>query len=97
MTIIKPHTNRQFVQFITVFFAFLLLGGLIYIFQYNALVNARAETNELKNRIVEAQTELATLKNGLYQILDPVALSSLASQEGLTVEKYPRYVTVSQL
>ncbi|MDO8556913.1 MAG: hypothetical protein Q7R98_00425 [Candidatus Jorgensenbacteria bacterium] len=94
MTILRPYKHYSIARFLVAFFAVVLVGGLIYIFEYNALVDARAETAQLKKQITTYQTDVATLKNDLYSMLDPVALQLLASQKGLVSEKRPQYITV---
>ena len=97
MTILRPHIHHNFTKFLAVFFAAVLLGGLVYVYEYNALVDARAEASRFSRQIAKGQTEVATLKNDLYRMLDPVTLHALAKEEGFTLEKYPRYVTVREL
>ena len=96
MTIIRPHKNYSIKRFLAFFFATVLVGGFVYIFQYNFLVNTRAEVRLLKKQIPIYQTEVATLKNDLYGMLDPMNLQELASQEGFVIDKHPQYVTIKQ-
>lgn len=96
MTIIRPHKSYSIKCFLAFFFASVLVVGLVYIFQYNFLVKTRAEVLSLKKQIPAYQTEVATLKNDLYGMLDPVNLQELATEEGFIIDKHPQYVTVKQ-
>lgn len=96
MTILRPNKNYSMVRFLVAFFGIILVGGIIYIFEYNALVDSRSEIKKLKGDIVAYQTDIATLKNDLYSKIDPVGLRTLAVGEGLVVDKHPQYVTVQK-
>jgi hypothetical protein len=93
MTIIQPHKNRPLIRFL--FFAFLLLavGGTFYIFEYNAVVDARQGIVAAKEALVKAQNDNADLKDALYQAIDPTALKALAATEGLTLVNNPQYLS----
>ncbi len=93
MTFLTPHQNGTTKQFLLLLFALVVLGGVLYIFEYNMFVNARFELGNLKKSLTELQTANADLKNRLYAVLDPVKLTALATERGLVLEKKPQYVT----
>jgi hypothetical protein len=93
MTILTPHKNSATKHFILLLFTLLLVGGVLYIFEYNALVNARFALSGLKKDIVDLETKNADLKNQLYAALDPVKLNTFASASGLILERKPQYLT----
>lgn len=93
MTIFTPHHNQTIKHFLLILFALLLVGGVLYIFEYNSLVNARFALNNLKKDLVGLQAQNADLKNQLYTVIDPAKLAALAASKGLILEGKPQYVT----
>lgn len=92
MTIINP-SKSSYVRFLILVFGILLFGGLLYIFQYNALVDTRFEARSLKGKIVELEARNADLKNTLYRAAEPQKLQSFAKENGLILEKNPRFLS----
>lgn len=92
MTIIKPSISRIHLRFLLLFFAALLAGGVIYVFEYNSLVNLRYQSNALKRSIIEAQAANADLKNQMYKMIDPAQLQKLASDKALVLDRHPAYL-----
>ncbi len=95
MTIIKPHKSRSFKGFLALLFAVLAMGGGLYIYEYNALVNTRSELLTLKAALPEAQAANAGLKNQFYTMLDPGQLQTLGQKDGLTLDKKPQYLKLN--
>lgn len=93
MTILTPHGNSTIKHFLMLLFVLLLVGGVLYIFEYNALVDARFTLSDLKKNLVELETKNADLKNQLYAVLDPVKLTAFAAANGLILERRPQYLT----
>ncbi len=93
MTIIKPSEYGSCIKFLALVFGVLLVGGIIYIFQYNALVDIRFEIRSLKDRIVELEAVNADLKNNLYKMTEPEKLQSFAEENGLILEKNPKFLS----
>lgn len=96
MTIISPIRNQGYVRFFFLLFAVLVAGGLVYIFEYNALVNARYQTQTLKQQITALELTNADLKNQLYQITNPDALQKLALASDLVIDRAPQYLESSR-
>ncbi len=96
MTIIKPHKTHIYLRFFISIFALGALGGSIYIFEYNSLVNIKNQIESNEKAIVELQIQNADLKNNLYQILDPTKLEGLAVENQLVLEKNPEYFNTKQ-
>lgn len=96
MTIIKPHKTNNYLRFLFLIFALGALGGGIYIFEYNSLVNIKNQIESAKKEIVELQIQNADLKNNLYQILDTAKLENLALEKQLVLEKNPEYFNTKQ-
>lgn len=92
MTIIKPSMPFLHFRFFLLFFGALLIGGAVYIFEYNSLVNLRHQSNMLQQRIVAAQTSNADLKNAMYKMIDPAELQKLASERALVLDRHPAYL-----
>ena len=93
MTIIKPSEYGYYVKFFGLIFGILLFGGLVYIFQYNALVDIRFEIDSLEGKIVELEAVNADLKNDLYRVTEPERLQTLAKENNLILEKNPKFLS----
>ncbi|MCP6719855.1 MAG: hypothetical protein KJI72_00825 [Patescibacteria group bacterium] len=96
MTIIKPSEYQDYVRFLILVFAVALVGGLVYIFTYNSLVDTRFQLKTLKEDIVKGQALNADLKNNIYKITDPANLGGLASEHSLVLERNPDYLNSNQ-
>lgn len=92
MTIISPIKNEGYARFFLFLFAIVVAGGLIYIFEYNALVNARYMTGTLKQEITSLGVANAELKNRLYQMTNPETLQKLALASNLVIDRAPHYI-----
>jgi len=92
MTIIQPNKINRFGSFFILIFVLLLVGGGIFIFEYNAFANVRHEKIKLKKDIIELQATNADFKNELYTAIDPSNLEMLAQNYNLTLEKKPSYL-----
>lgn len=92
MTIISPSKHYGYTTFLAALFFAVFVGGLVYIFEYNALVNARYREEALKQEIVEMQVKNADLKNDLYTITNPGALQKLAVTSNLVLDAKPNYI-----
>ncbi len=92
MTIISPGRAQGYALFLIALFAVVLVGGLVYIFEYNALVDARYEEQQLKQSIVQMQVKNADLKNNLYTITNPATLQKLAVASNLVLDRQPNYI-----
>ncbi len=96
MTIISPAKNQNIFRFFAVLFAVLVIGGVVYIYEYNEVANARFEVKTLKQEIVKLEGEGAELKNELYRATDPEKLQELTRDFDLTVQQKPQYLTLSR-
>lgn len=96
MTIKNPTKKKKYLGFFVKLFLLVAIGAGIWIYQYNALADARYELKELENKIVELEVENAELKNDLYKITDPSHLQEVASVEGMVIEENPNYLELSQ-
>ncbi|HXF44348.1 MAG TPA: hypothetical protein VNK70_02715 [Candidatus Paceibacterota bacterium] len=92
MTIIKPAANESYAKFLLLVFGIVLLGSLVYIFEYNSLADARFELGNLKESIVKAEAANADLKNALYKVVDPVLLEKRAASENMILDRNPQYL-----
>lgn len=93
MTIIKPHRHFELASFLVPLFLLLVLGGGLYILEYNLLASTRFEVDELKQAVERAREVNAELKNALYEKLDPSKLKPLAAEYGLTLDRTPEYLS----
>ena len=96
MTIFKPNFHNTFVKFFTLLSITLLVGGILYVIEYNSLVNARYQVNALKSQIATEETSQTALQSELYRATDPVKLEALASQYSLTLDNRPQYLQGTQ-
>lgn len=92
MTIIKPSPPRVY-RFLILVFGILLLSGVLYIFEYNALAQSRFEVQSLKKDIVELEAVNADLKKELYKTIEPERLQELALTSGLVLEREPQFLS----
>jgi hypothetical protein len=96
MTIIKPRAYKNHLRFFFLLFLLIVLGGLLYIFEYNAVVENRQNLKNLKKSIIELQVLNADLKNNLYQITAAASLEKMAGEYGLEFERRPEYLNINQ-
>jgi len=92
MTIISQGKNQGYIAFLFILFTAVLIGGLVYIFEYNGLVNARYQEQQLKQDIVDMRVKNADLKNNLYTITNPATLQKLAVASNLILDRQPNYI-----
>jgi len=96
MTIISPAKNRNYIRSLLMFFGMIFVAGVIYISEYNMFVDARYESNALKQDIVKLQEQNAELKNSYYQMTDPTRLEKLATDYELILDRQPKYLGSAQ-
>ena len=96
MTIISPAKNRNYIRSIAIFIGGALIVGIIFIFEYNSLVDIRYEQRTLKQDIVKLQEQNAELKNTYYQMIDPIQLEQLAHEHQLVLDRQPKYLGSAQ-
>jgi cell division protein FtsL len=96
MTIINPSAARNLRFFISLIIFIAIIGGLIYIREYNSFVDTRDELKKLKALLVELQAKNADLKNELYLTTEPTKLEEIARKRGLTVERRPEYLSLGK-
>lgn len=92
MTIIQPHKNRPLARFLLTLFFLLAGGGIFYIFEYNAVAEARQGIAAAKEELQRAQVSNADLRDALYRMIDPSVLKSAAAGRGLTLVRNPQYL-----
>jgi cell division protein FtsL len=93
MTIIKPSEYASYIRFFALILGILLFGGVVYIFQYNSLVDTRFEIRSLKEKIVELEASNADLKNAIYEATEPEKLRLFAVNSNLILEKNPEFLS----
>lgn len=96
MTIKNPTKKDKYFGFLVKLFLIVAIGAGIWIWQYNALADARYELETLENKIAELEVENAELKNDLYKITDPSHLEEVASVEGMVIDENPNYLELNQ-
>ncbi len=96
MTIIKPDQYKQILRFVLQVFILIIIGGTFYIYQYNMVADNRYEVQDLQERIVEAKVASAEIKNDLYQVIDPIVLTTFVDKYELVLERSPRYLNMNQ-
>ncbi len=96
MTILKPKNKNSYWLFFTSLTLLVIIGGVLYISQYNAVANKRYEIKKLENQITEAEVQNAEIKNELYQNIDPTKLETVAKQYSLVIENNPDYMNINQ-
>lgn len=96
MTIKNPTKKKKYFGFFVKLFLVVAVGAGIWIYQYNALADARYEVEELKNNIAELEVQNAELKNDLYKVTDPSHLQEVASAKGMVIDESPNYLELSQ-
>ncbi|MFH1162266.1 MAG: hypothetical protein V1696_03260 [Candidatus Jorgensenbacteria bacterium] len=92
MTIIQPHKNRPLMRFLLLLFLLLAGGGVFYVFEYNAVAEARQGIADAKEALVKAQASSADLKDTFYRMVDPSVLKSVATARGFTLVRDPQYL-----
>ena len=96
MTIIKPHKNRNLAYFIAILFTLIIGGGVLYIFEYNGVADARFDVVALKRQVQDLEVKNADLKNSLFSYTDPQKLEAAATNFNLTLDKKPQYLNQQQ-
>lgn len=96
MTIKNPTKKNKYLGFFAKLFLLVAVGAGIWIYQYNALADARYEIKDLEDKIVELEVQNAEMKNDLYKITDPSHLQEVASVEGLVIDDNPNYLELNQ-
>ncbi len=96
MTIIKPTIQKNHIRFFVLLVITIFVGGIFYVFEYNAFVNARYRVTTLKDRIADAETRNTKLKNAYYTMTDPTRLEALVPAYHLTLARQPEYLTQSK-
>lgn len=91
MTIIQPARIRRYQYFFIVLFALVFGGGMVYIYLYNTLADAKYQRKLLQEKIQEVSIANVDAKNVLYQIIHPTRLESIAKNYNLVLEKKPEY------
>lgn len=94
MTILKPNLKQKYIKSILGLTAVLSLGGLIYILEYNSLVDARFNVRAASKQIAEIQKTNSELQNQIFKITDLNNLKTEAEVQALVLEKTPRYVSI---
>lgn len=92
MTILKPSAYKDYIKSLIWMFCLILAGGLVYIFEYNSLVDSRFEFKTLQTTAVDKTALNADLKNIVYQAAEPRNLEALAKEERLVLERNPYYL-----
>ena len=92
MTIIKPNEKSKYIKFLLTLSAFIIMGGVIYIFEYNSLADSRYYLKKIKAEIAEGENKSSDLKNEIFKITDPQTLKSLAESHSLIPENNPKYL-----
>ncbi|MFB6212822.1 MAG: FtsL-like putative cell division protein [Candidatus Magasanikbacteria bacterium] len=96
MTIKSPNKKQGNSFFVLSLLSLLILGGLLYIYQYNSLANLRYKLKETKNKITKLKSHNAQLKQKLYKLTGPSKLEKAAQSAGLVKESNPKYLELSQ-
>ncbi len=93
MTILNPTQQKHNVRFLVYLSLVVFLGGMLLVFEYNAVASFRAEERKLERAIETASVKNAELKNELYSATDARRLEEVALSSGLVLERNPRYLT----
>ncbi|SRR6056297_602125 len=96
MTILKPKNKNSYWLFFTSLTLLVIIGGVLYISQYNSVANNRYKIKKLEDQITKAEVQNAEIKNELYQNIDPTKLESVAKQYSLVMENNPDYMNINQ-
>ena len=96
MTIIKPDQYKSLFTFLAQLLILVVLGGVLYIYQYNIVADNRYEIEYLQERIANLQVVNAELENELYEQVDPNVLTDIAQTYQLVLERSPQYLNVNQ-
>lgn len=91
MTIIQPARIRQYKYFFIMLFMLVFGGGMVYIYLYNTLADAKYQRKFLQEKIQEVSMANVDAKNMLYQIVHPTRLENVAKNYNLVLEKKPEY------
>src|SRR3989344_6741160 len=93
MTIVQLHnSNSKLNVLMFLLMGILAVSAVVGILLYNQMVNLRHEIVSQENNLQKAEVLGAELKNNLYAAVDTKNLQRLAVQNGLVVDKAPRYV-----
>ena len=94
MTIIKLNERSKYIKFLLTLSIFIALGGVIYVFEYNSLVDSRFQVKKTRAEIVVTENKNSDLKSEIYKITDPQILKSLAESHSLILENNPKYLNL---
>ena len=93
MTIVQLHnSNSKLNVLMFLLMGILAVSAVVGILLYNQMVNLRHEIVSQENNLQKAEVLGAELKNNLYAAVDTKNLQRLAVENGLVVDKSPRYV-----
>ena len=93
MTIVQLHnSNSKLNVLMFLLMGILAVSAVVGILLYNQMVNLRHEIVSQENNLQKAEVLGAELKNNLYAAVDTKNLQRLAVENGLVVDKAPRYV-----
>lgn len=93
MTIVQLHnSNSKLNVLMFLLMGILAVSAVVGILLYNQLVNLRHEITSQENNLQKAEVASAELKNNLYAAVDTKNLQRLAAENGLVVDKSPRYI-----
>jgi len=96
MTIIKLKVNHSALWFFISLFVIVLVGGVGYIMQYNGVVDARYEGEQLEKEVRTLEAANINLKERLYARIDSGLLETVAVAHGLVLERTPHYLPTNQ-
>ena len=96
MTITNHKTSKKHFAFIALLAVIIAGGGILYIREYNSLVDTRHYIDTSKDTIIETDKEISDLTNDLYALTDPVKLKESADELGLILEKNPKYINIGE-
>lgn len=93
MTVINPHKDKKNIisPAILILGVILIALGVIYVFEYNRLVNLSYDIPKVKKEIQEMVVKNSDLRINLDQIISPAQLQVVAQERNLIKEEKPYY------
>lgn len=96
MTIFRPKKKNKCLFFFAFLTILVIIGGVLYISQYNSVADKRFQVKNIKEELVQAGVKNAEIKNKLYKNINFSKLESMAGDYNLVLEKNPNYMNINQ-
>ena len=96
MTFLKIKGDKNNLVFLIQLLLLIVIGGVLYISQYNAIAENRYQIRELEQQITQVETLNADIKNNFYQAVNSAKFETIAENHSLILERNPDYMNINQ-